>query len=114
MTTNTNLPSQNVQQEEAVVNINLIEEFMYISEDELKIVMSFKDEFTEMKFFNYGVLIYVQEEDDLSSFPHVSEFLENYEKVFSTNCYLGVLVLRQTKCKHLNNVFSNLFSLCHI
>jgi len=114
MTTNTNLPSQNVQQEEAVVNINLIEEFMNISEDELKIIMSFKDEFTDMKFFNYGVLIYVQEEDDLSSFPHVSELLENYEKVFSTNCYLGVFVLRQTKCKHLNNVFSNLFSLCHI
>ncbi len=114
MTTNTNLPSQNVQQEEAVVNINLIEEFMNISEDELKIIMSFKDEFTDMKFFNYGVLIYVQEEDDLSSFPHVSELLENYEKVFSTNCYLGVFVLRQTKCKHLNKVFSNLFSLCHI
>lgn len=100
MTTNTNLPSQNVQQEEAVVNINLIEEFMNISEDELKIIMSFKDEFTDMKFFNYGVLIYVQEEDDISSFPHVSELLENYEKVFSTNCYLGVFVLRQTKCKH--------------
>ena len=97
----TNLAFQNIQQEanEALVNINLIEEFMNISEEELKIILSLKEEFSDMKFFNYGALVYIQEEEDINSFPHVSELLENYEKVFSTNCYLGVLVLRQTKCK---------------
>jgi hypothetical protein len=99
MTSNIAFP--NIQQEanEALVNINLIEEFMNISEDELKIILSLKEEFSDMKFFNYGALVYIQEEEDINSFPHVSELLENYEKVFSTNCYLGVLVLRQTKCK---------------
>ena len=87
------------QMSDSGTNINLIEEFMNISEEELKMISSIKDEFTEYKFFNYGALIYIQRNDDEIIFPHVSELLENYEKVFSTTCYLGFFVLRQTKCK---------------
>ena len=41
----TNLAFPNIQQEanEALVNINLIEEFMNISEEELKIILSLKE-----------------------------------------------------------------------
>ncbi len=79
--------------------INLIEEFMNTNEEENKLINSVKDEFIDMKFFNYGAMIYLQIEDDINTFPHISELLENYEKIFSVNCYTGYLVLRLTKCK---------------
>jgi len=79
-------------------SINLIEEFMNTSEEENKLINIFKDEFKDMKFFNYGALIYIQTNDDIETFPHVSELLENYEKIFSVNCFTGYLVLRLTKC----------------
>jgi hypothetical protein len=80
------------------ININLIEEFMNISEDENKIINLLKEEFNDFKFFNYGALVYLQDADeDLNNFPHISELLENYEKIFSATCYRGYLVLRQTK-----------------
>ncbi len=82
-------------------SINLIEEFMNTSEEENKIISHVKEEFSDLKFFNYGALIYLQISDDISSFPHVSELLENYEKIFSVNCFTGYFVLRLTKCKFL-------------
>ena len=107
MTTN-----QLTQENENLVSINLIEEFMNVSEDEIKIISCLKDEFSELKFFNYGALIYMQEEFDVSdnnqniSFPHISELLQNYEKVYSTNYFLGNFIIRLTKCKnHFNIVY---------
>ena len=87
---------------DGIANVNLIEEFMNISEEESKIISCFRDEFPDLKFFNYGALVYLQEdEDDINTFPHVSDLLENYEKVFSVNCFLGNFVLRVTKCKYI-------------
>ena len=58
-----------------------------------------------MKIFNYGALIYMQEdekiENDKSNFPHISEFFENYEKIYSKQCFTDYLVFRQTKCKKI-------------
>ena len=55
-----------------------------------------------MKIFNYGALIYLQQDDkfvgDESNFPHISELFENYEKIFSKQCFTEYLVFRQTKC----------------
>jgi len=78
--------------------INLIEEFMNTNEEENKLINLVRDEFIEMKFFNYGALIYLQNRDDVLTFPHVSELLENYEKIFSVDCFTQYLVLRMTKC----------------
>lgn len=92
------------QDNENLVSINLIEEFMNISEEEVKLISYLKDEFSDLKFFNYGALVYMQEDFDNSnnnqnlSFPHISELLQNYEKVFSANFFLGNFILRLTKC----------------
>jgi hypothetical protein len=80
----------------------LIEEFFNLSDEETKIVNYVRDEFDDLKFFNYGCLIYMQNENDLNSFPHISELLENYEKTFAEVCYTGHLVIRMTKCKENN------------
>lgn len=77
---------------------NLIEEFFNISEEENKIINSIKDEFTDMNYFNYGSIVYLQNDEDINSFPHTSELLENYEKIFSQTCYKDNLILRLTKC----------------
>lgn len=87
-------------------NVNLIEEFMNITDEENKIINSIKEEFSDFKYYNYGALIYIQTEEDITKYPHTSELLENYEKIFSQNCYLGNLVLRQTKCNDEINIFS--------
>ena len=81
-------------------NINLIEEFMNLSEEENKLNNTLQEEFKDFKTFNYGALTYIQTNDeDISNYPHVSELLENYEKVFSANCFKGYFVLKMTKCK---------------
>jgi len=80
-------------------NINLIEEFMNLSEDENKLINCFQEEFKDFKILNYGALIYLQTYDeDISNYPHISELLENYEKIFSANCFKGYFVLKMTKC----------------
>jgi hypothetical protein len=104
----TTMPTNQITEEnENLVSINLIEEFMNISDDESKIISALKDEFYDLKFFNYGALVYIQEDYEISNnnpnlnFPHISELLENYEKVFSANYFWGTFVLRLTKCKFL-------------
>lgn len=98
MTSNLISNSAPMNIDEGDEGINLIEEFMNTSEEENKLINSIKDEFTDLKFFNYGALIYLQSGDDLTTFPHVSELLENYEKLFSVSCFTGYFVLRLTKC----------------
>ncbi len=81
------------------ISLNLIEEFFNLSDEENNIVNNLKDEFTDLSFFNYGSIIYLQSNNDLTNFPHISELLENYERIYSKSCYEDFLVLRQTKCK---------------
>jgi hypothetical protein len=95
--------SNQMQMDETLdnTNINLIEEFMNLSEEENKLINLLLEEFKDHKCFNYGALVYMQNlDDDLSNFPHVSELLENYEKVFSTDCFKGFFVIKLTKCKY--------------
>ena len=82
-------------------NTNLIEEFFFIYDEDNKLINFIKEEFSDLKFFNYGSIIYFQKEneEENSTFPHVSELLENYEKIYSQTCYKEHFILRLTKCK---------------
>lgn len=79
---------------------NLIEEFFFIYDEDNKLINLLKDEFSDLKFFNYGSIVYMQKETEgeQGGFPHVSELLENYEKIYSKTCYKGNLILKLTKC----------------
>ena len=79
---------------------NLLEEFFFIYDEDNKLINLLKEEFTDLKFFNYGSIVYLQKEndDETGNFPHVSELLENYEKIYSKTCYKGNLILRLKKC----------------
>ena len=89
---------------ELIVEEERIEDFLNLDEEENKFIGYLKDEFIEdFTFFNYGKIIYIQQENEINTFPHISELLENYEKIYSTPCYTGHLVLRQSKCKNLIN-----------
>lgn len=101
---NNPIENKDTQQEDNQ-SVNLIEEFMNLSDEENNIINSLRGEFSDLKFFNYGALVYLQKEDDNDGypFPHISELLENYEKIFSVDCYLGYLVLRQTKYYIIQN-----------
>jgi hypothetical protein len=100
MTANVQSNSKNSDDSFENANINLIEEFMNLSEEENKLINTFQEEFKDFKVLNYGALIYFQSYDeDISNYPHISELLENYEKIFSVNCYKGHFVLKMTKCK---------------
>jgi hypothetical protein len=80
------------------LNINLIEEFFNSTEEEMKLINYIREEFKDFKFFNYGSLVYFQNDEDVNSFPHISDLLENYEKIYSESCYRNHLILRLTKC----------------
>ena len=99
--TNTNVNTNN--NINSNTNINLIEEFFYIYDEDNKLINILKEEFSDLKFFNYGSIIYFQKEteEETSYFPHVSELLENYEKIYSQTCYKDHLILRLTKCKKI-------------
>jgi hypothetical protein len=79
-------------------NLNLIDEFFNHADEDSRLINLLKDEFTDFKFFNYGSLVYFQNDEDMNSFPHISDLLENYEKIYSQTCYKDYLVLRLTKC----------------
>lgn len=86
-----------------IVEEERIEDFLNLDEEENKFIGYLKDEFIhDFTFFNYGKIIYIQQENEINSFPHVSEILENYEKIYSMPCYTDYLVLRQTKCNFLS------------
>lgn len=86
---------------------NLIEEFFFIYDEDNKLINLLKDEFSDLKFFNYGSIVYLQKENEGESadFPHVSELLENYEKIYSKTCFKGNLILRLTKCNQNKILF---------
>lgn len=82
-----------------IVEEEAIEDFLNLDEEESKLVSLLKDEFNDFSFFNYGKIVYLQQDIDLETFPHISELLENYEKIYSTPNFFGFLVLKQKKCK---------------
>ncbi len=94
-----NVDYVNINNNDVIVEEELIEDFLDLDEEEAKLITYLKEDFDTYTFFNYGKIIYIQEADDLNSFPHISELLENYEKIYSTPCFTGFLVLRQRKCK---------------
>jgi hypothetical protein len=101
MTANIQTNTKNLDDSFGNANINLIEEFMNLSEEENKLINAFVDEFKDFRILNYGAMIYLQSSDeDISNYPHISELLENYEKVFSSNCFNGNFVHKMTKCMH--------------
>ena len=51
-------------------------------------------------------MIYLYKSEDINTFPHISELLEDYEKILSKSCYTSEIVLRSTKC--INDWFLNL------
>jgi len=67
---------------------NLIDDFFFIYDEDNKLIDLLKDEFSDLKFFNYGSIVYFKKETegDQGGFPHVSELLENYEKIYSKTC----------------------------
>lgn len=83
--------------QDLIIEEELIEDFLNLDEEENKLIGYIRDEFVNYTFFNYGKIIYIQQETDINSFPHISELLENYEKIYSTPCFLGFLVIKQRK-----------------
>lgn len=116
MTTNTQLSTKNnLDDSYENANINLIEEFMNLSEDEIRLINAFVDEFKDYKILNYGALIYLQQMDeDITNYPHVSELLENYEKVFSADCFKGNFVHKLTKCNNMMIITKYIFRLYYL
>lgn len=84
-----------------------IEDFLNLDDEEIKLINFLRNEFSDFTFFNYGKIVYIQQEQDMDSFPHISELLENYEKIYSTPCYNGFLVNKQRKCKKLRLIITN-------
>ena len=93
------LPPEETQEETQKINLN--EEFLNLSEEDNKLINLLKDEFNEMKIFNYGGIIYLHNSEEISNFLHISELFENYEKIMSKSCYSSDLVFNNTKCKQL-------------
>ena len=99
--------------------VNLIKEFLNLSEEDVKLVNFLKEEFsTNYKFFSYGSIVYIQKEDEnlindlpnqdvdndttISEFPHVTELLENYEKIYSKG------LLPQSPSSQINQILHNI------
>lgn len=78
-----------------------LEDFLNLDEEEHKLIEFLRDEFSDFTFFNYGKIVFMQQNEDMDSFPHISELLENYEKIYSTPCYTGFLVIKQRKCMYI-------------
>lgn len=100
--------------QDLIIEEELIEDFMNLDDEENKLITYLKDEFqTDFTFFNYGKIVYIQQQESLeaNSFPHISELLENYEKIYSTTCYTGYMVLKQRKCKEIiyNIIYITIF-----
>ncbi len=80
----------------AIINKDLIfeeeaiEDFLNLDEEESKLVALLKDEFHDFSFFNYGKIVYLQQDLDLETFPHISEILETRKNLYQY--YLGIVL----------------------
>ena len=91
----------------SIADANPTDDFLQISEEDSKLVNLLKAEFKGFRnVFFYGCIIYLYENEEVErNFPHVSELLENYEKIYSKMAYTGDYILRNTKCVSVNSLY---------
>lgn len=94
---NTQNPNQKDEMEEVII-LNMIEEFMNISDEDNKIFNLLKEEFKDLKILHYGALMCIQNDDDIENFPNISELLQIYEEIFSNLNMRSSLCLKLEKC----------------
>ena len=86
----------NEELEDVIVH-SMIEQFMNLSEEDNKIFNYLKQEFKEMKILSYGSLLFIQSDQNIENFPHISELLQIYEEVFGNKDCKSCFVLRGEK-----------------
>ena len=86
----------NEELEDVIVH-SMIEQFMNLSEEDNRIFHLIKQEFKDMKILIYGSLLFIQTEQNIEKFPHISELLQIYEEVFANKDCKSCLVLRGEK-----------------
>ena len=86
----------NEELEDVIVH-SMIEQFMNLSEEDNRIFNYIKQEFKEMKILNYGSLLFLQTDQNIENFPHISELLQIYEEVFANKDCKSCFVLRGEK-----------------
>ena len=86
----------NEELEDVIVH-SMIEQFMNLSEEDNRIFNYIKQEFKDMKTLTYGSLLFIQTEQNIENFPHISELLQIYEEVFGNKDCKSCFVLRGEK-----------------
>ena len=86
----------NEELEDLIVH-SMIEQFMNLSEEDNRIFNYIKQEFKDMKTLTYGSLLFIQTEQNIENFPHISELLQIYEEVFGNKDCKSCFVLRGEK-----------------
>ena len=86
----------NEELEDVIVH-SMIEQFMNLSEEDNRIFNYIKQEFKDMKILTYGSLLFIQTDQNIENFPHISELLQIYEEVFGNKDCKSCFVLRGEK-----------------
>ena len=86
----------NEELEDVIVH-SMIEQFMNLSEEDNRIFNYIKQEFKDMKILSYGSLLFIQSDQNIENFPHISELLQIYEEVFANKDCKSCFVLRGEK-----------------
>ena len=86
----------NEELEDVIVH-SMIEQFMNLSEEDNRIFNYIKQEFKDMKTLTYGSLLFIQTDQNIENFPHISELLQIYEEVFGNKDCKSCFVLRAEK-----------------
>ena len=86
----------NEELEDVIVH-SMIEQFMNLSEEDNRIFNYIKQEFKDMKTLTYGSLLFIQTDQNIENFPHISELLQIYEEVFGNKDCKSCFVLRGEK-----------------
>ena len=86
----------NEELEDVIVH-SMIEQFKNLSEEDNRIFNYIKQEFKDMKTLTYGSLLFIQTEQNIENFPHISELLQIYEEVFGNKDCKSCFVLRGEK-----------------
>ena len=86
----------NEELEDVIVH-SMIEQFMNLSEEDNRIFNYIKQEFKDMKILTYGSLLFLQSDQNIENFPHISELLQIYEEVFGNKDCKSCFVLRGEK-----------------
>ena len=86
----------NEELEDVIVH-SMIEQFMNLSEEDNRIFNYIKQEFIDLKILTYGSLLFMQSDQNIENFPHISELLQIYEEVFGNKDCKSCFVLRGEK-----------------